>query len=86
MKTRKTALQLKEDEFKQKLRHRRIMRQELSLLFGSLFLLVLAFCVGLSVGAVAGFNGADGVICTQGNVPCKLLRLRTPKMILPEEK
>lgn len=81
LKTKKAALRHQDEEFNQKQRHRRILRQEFDLFISSMFFLGLIFFLGVAVGAIAGINIPDGAACTQGNVPCKSLRIRHPKTV-----
>ncbi len=82
LKARSEALRLKEEEYKASQRHRRILRQEVELLIGSAFFIVLVFLVGFGLGAFAGVNIPDGAACSQGNAPCHWFRFRYPKVYL----
>lgn len=79
--SRERSLRLKEEEHTQELRQRKLMRYELTLVFGSISAIAIVFLVGLGIGAIAGTNLPDGTVCHRSNYPCNWLRFRQPKGI-----
>lgn len=55
------------------------MRYELTLVLGSITAIATVFFMGLGVGAIAGANLPDGIVCHRSNLPCNWLRFRQPK-------
>ena len=77
--SRERSLRLKEEEHTQKLRQRKLMRYELTLVLGSISAIATVFLIGLGIGAISGVNLPDGTVCHRSNLPCNWLRLRQPK-------
>lgn len=87
LKAKKATLRLQDEEFNQKQRHRRIQRQEVELLIGSMFFTVLIFFVGLGIGTLFGIMGAmnflpQAVACKSTQSLCYKLRWDKSKVVL----